>query len=129
MSHLIIPAFFAGVLTFLAPCTLPLVPGYLAFISGVPTTELQAGLTARLRRKIFYSGLLYVIGFSVVFILMGMLVGLGGASLIKYRDVLTRIGGVFVAFFGLYLLGLAKLPMFSWLSQDRGVHAFRLLRP
>lgn len=93
-ASLIIPAFIAGILTFLAPCTLPLVPGYLSFISGVSAQDLNNPLTrSQARRKIFLNGLLYVIGFSLVFIILGSLFGLGGAALIKYRLWLSRIGG------------------------------------
>lgn len=102
---LIISAFFAGLLTFLAPCTLPLVPGYLGFISGVSISQLNnEELLNRVRRKIFLNGLLYVIGFSVVFIFLGLLFGFGGVSLIKYRLVLARFGGIVIIIFGLYML-------------------------
>ena len=105
--NLIIPSFIAGILTFLAPCTLPLVPGYLAFISGVSLDDLKNRDAARgLRKKIFLNGVFYAIGFSAVFIILGSLFGLGGAALIKYRIWLSRIGGVFVIFFGLFMLGI-----------------------
>ena len=66
---IVISAFFAGLFTFLAPCTLPLVPGYLSFISGVSAEELGDEKKFRsARRKIFICGLMYVIGFSTVFI-------------------------------------------------------------
>lgn len=117
-TSLIIPAFIAGILTFLAPCTLPLVPGYLGFISGVSLEDLKDPGKARVARlKIFYNGLLYVIGFSLVFIVLGSLFGLGGAALVKYRIWLSRIGGLFVIFFGLYMLGILKLPTFRLAPQ------------
>jgi len=79
---LIIPAFIAGIFTFLAPCTLPLVPGYLGFISGVSMEDLQDPLKSKsARKKIFLNGLLFVIGFSFVFVLLGSLFGLGGSAL------------------------------------------------
>lgn len=126
---LIIPAFIAGLLTFLAPCTLPLVPGYLSFISGVSGSDLQNPTTARqARRKIFYNGLLYVIGFSAVFILLGTLFGLGGVALIKYRIWLSRVGGIFVIFFGLYMLNILKLPLFNFLDAEKHMGS-RFLKP
>lgn len=119
---LIVPAFIAGILTFLAPCTLPLVPGYLSFISGVSGADLQdPNLAKQARRKIFYNGLLYVIGFSAVFILLGTLFGLGGAALIKHRIWLSRIGGIFVIFFGFYMLNVLKLPVFRFLKAEKYV--------
>ena len=94
---LIISAFIAGVFTFLAPCTLPLVPGYLGFISG--------------GRKVFLNGFFFVLGWSAVFILLGTLIGfVGAAFLAPYRWWLGRIGGVFVIIFGLYMLKVAKIP-------------------
>src|SRR3989344_2462110 len=111
---LIIPAFIAGILTFLAPCTLPLVPGYLGFISGVYTNDLQDPSKSKLvRRKIFLNGVMYVIGFSLVFIVLGSLFGLGGAALFKYRIWLSRIGGGFVIFFGLFMMGVFELPFLN----------------
>ncbi len=124
---LIIPAFIAGILTFLAPCTLPLVPGYLGFISGVSTQDLQDPLKAKSsRRKIFLNGLLFVIGFSFIFIILGSLFGLGGAALIKYRLWLSRIGGIFVIFFGLFMIGILKLP---FLNVEKRVSSIKFLKP
>jgi len=124
---LIIPAFFAGVLTFLAPCTLPLVPGYLGFISGVGARELGDPLQIKsARRKIFLGGLMFVLGFSAVFILLGSLFGLGGAALIRYRIWLSRIGGLFVIFFGLFMIGLLRLPA---LHVEKRVRVFRAITP
>ncbi|MCP6726492.1 MAG: cytochrome c biogenesis protein CcdA [Patescibacteria group bacterium] len=109
---LIIPAFIAGILTFLAPCTLPLVPAYLSFIGGSSIEDLKDPDKAkRARMKIFLNGLFYVIGFSAVFILLGSLFGLGGSALIQYRTLIARVGGVFIIFFALFLIapGLASI--------------------
>lgn len=124
---LIIPAFIAGILTFLAPCTLPLVPGYLGFISGVSASDLQDPTKEKIaRRKIFLNGVLYVIGFSLVFIILGSLFGLGGATLVKYRIWLSRIGGIFVIFFGLFMMGILKLP---FLNVEKHVGSVKALKP
>jgi cytochrome c-type biogenesis protein len=126
---LVLPAFVAGLITFLAPCTLPLVPGYLAFIGGVSLKELDDPTKARAaRQRIFLNGVTYVVGFSVIFILLGSLFGLGGASLVRHRLWLSRVGGVVVAFFGLYLLGAHRLKIFQFLESDRRL-AFRALTP
>lgn len=110
---LIIPAFIAGILTFLAPCTLPLVPAYLGFISGVSLEDLKDQIKSRRTRwKIFKNGLSFVLGWSMVFILLGTLAGLAGSALVPYRLWLTRIGGIFVIIFGLFMLNVLKLPMF-----------------
>lgn len=124
---LIIPAFIAGVLTFLAPCTLPLVPGYLGFISGVSLNDLRdPSRSSASRKKIFLNGVLYVIGFSFVFIVLGSLFGLGGAALVKYRFWLSRIGGIFVIFFGLFMMGVLRLP---FLNVEKHIGSVRALKP
>lgn len=124
---LIIPAFVAGTLTFLAPCTLPLVPGYLGFISGVSVDDLKYPSASKTARgKIFLNGIFYVLGFSAVFILLGSLFGLGGATLIQYRVWLSCIGGVFVIFFGLFMVGIIKLPL---LHVEKHVSTIKFLKP
>jgi cytochrome c-type biogenesis protein len=127
---LIIPAFIAGIFTFLAPCTLPLVPGYLSFISGVSTEDLKNTETAkRARIKIFMNGLLYVVGFSVVFVIMGSIFAAAGIVLAGYRLVLARIGGAFVIIFGLYMTGVLNFSFLSFLSSEKRLPAFKYLKP
>lgn len=107
---LAIPTFIAGILTFLAPCTLPLVPAYLGFISGVPTSELE-GSSSKIRRRVLLNGLFFVAGFSLVFVIFGTLAGLFGIALAPYKIWLTKLGGAFIIFFGISMLGLFKLPL------------------
>lgn len=127
ISELIIPSFIAGVLMFLAPCTLPLVPGYIAFISGVSLGELQKEkIPANLRRQVIVNSLYYVIGFSLVFIILGSLFGAVGSFLSSYRLILARLGGVVVIFFGLYLMGLVRLP--ALLGEHR-LHLEKFFHP
>lgn len=117
---LIIPAFIAGILTFLAPCTLPLVPGYLGFISGVSLEDLKDPTKSKkVRVKIFLNGLLFVLGFSIVFIILGSLFGLGGAALSQYRVWLSRIGGIFVIIFGLYMTGVFRFSFLNFFGRRK----------
>lgn len=110
-SALILPAFIAGVLTFLAPCTLPLVPAYLGFISGVSANDLKDPEKVKSARvKIFVNGLFFVIGITVIFVAFGTLSGFLGASFAVYRLWLERIGGVLIIIFGLYMLRVISLP-------------------
>jgi cytochrome c-type biogenesis protein len=112
--YLVIPAFIAGLLTFLAPCTLPLIPGYLAFISGVPGDQLgQTQTSSLLRRKIVLNGLSFIVGFSLVFIVFGTLAGLVGIAFAPYRLWLSRIGGILIILFGLFTLNILKIPFLS----------------
>ncbi|PIR74703.1 MAG: cytochrome C biogenesis protein [Candidatus Magasanikbacteria bacterium CG10_big_fil_rev_8_21_14_0_10_47_10] len=127
---LVLPAFFAGMLTFLAPCTFPLVPGYLGFIGGVSANDLKdpekSGLA---RKKIFFNGLMYVIGFSAVFMLLGSIFGAAGSFLGQYRLILGRIGGLFVIFFGLYLMHAFQLPLFRFLNSQHRFNVANKLVP
>lgn len=127
ISALIAPSFIAGVLMFLAPCTLPLVPGYLAFISGVSLSELKKDqISSAIRRRVFINGVYYVVGFSVVFIFLGSLFGSLGSLLGANRLLLARLGGVLVIFFGLYLMELIRLPKI--LGEQRW-HLEKILEP
>lgn len=95
---------------FLAPCTLPIVPGYLAFIAGVPAGE--AG-TQRSRRKLLANALGFVAGFSIVFILLGLFAASLGGMLGPHRDLLGRIAGAVIILFGLIMLGTLRIPGLS----------------
>ena len=111
---LIIPAFIAGIITFLAPCTLPLVPAYLGFISGTAASDLKDPEKAPgARRRIFLNGLFFMVGVTVVFVVFGTLAGLLGQALAPWRIWLTRIGGAFVIMFGLYMTGILKIGIFN----------------
>lgn len=124
---LVIPSFIAGILTFLAPCTLPLVPGYLGFISGVSLDDLKNPDRAKeVRLKMIKNGALFVLGFSLVFIVLGLLFGLGGAALARHRIWLSRVGGAFVILFGLFMMGVGKLP---WLNVEKRVRLPAALKP
>ncbi len=114
-TSLIIPAFIAGILTFLAPCTLPLVPGYLGFISGASLEDLNDPAKAtKARWNIFGNGVFFMAGFSTVFIILGTLVGFISASLlVPYRLWLGRIGGIFVILFGLFMLNVLNIPFLA----------------
>jgi cytochrome c-type biogenesis protein len=129
-TSLIIPAFIAGILTFLAPCTLPLVPGYLGFISGVSLEDLKdPEKTKKARFKIFLNGVFYVLGFSIVFIILGSLFGLGGSALAPYRVWLSRIGGLFVILFGLYMIGILRFSFFNFLNAEKQFNVSKYIKP
>ena len=107
----ILSTFVAGLLMFLAPCTLPLVPAYLAFISGVKQDDLKGDDNKRkhAQRLIIKNGLAFILGFSVIFILFGVLAGLLGAQLGQFRVLLSQVGGVFIIIFGLMMLGVINI--------------------
>jgi cytochrome c-type biogenesis protein len=123
--ELVLPAFLAGVISFLAPCTLPLVPAYLSFISGTSAGEIGKGTTG-VRSKVFGNGLAFIIGFSLVFIIFGILAGLAGAALAPARIWITRLSGILVIFFGLFFLGVFKIP---FLYQEKKLPLSKFIRP
>ncbi|MDP2676788.1 MAG: cytochrome c biogenesis protein CcdA [bacterium] len=97
-------AFFAGLVSFLSPCVLPIVPGFLAYLSGASTS----GEGSRVR--IFLNSLVFVLGFSVIFALLGVLLNtLLEAVAYDVQIWLARIGGIIIIFFGLYLAGLLHI--------------------
>lgn len=97
-------AFAAGVVAFLSPCVLPLAPGYLSYITGLTGAELA---DARGRRgQVLAGSLLFVLGFSVVFVSYGALFGGAGSLLLEYADVINRVLGVVVIVMGLAFVGL-----------------------
>jgi cytochrome c-type biogenesis protein len=107
-------AFAAGLLSFLSPCVLPLVPSYLGFVTGMSLDE----ITVRRRLAVVHS-LLFVLGFSLVFIVLGASATALGRALLYYQDWLQRIGGALVIAFGLYCLGVFRIGA---LSQERRIH-------
>lgn len=127
---LAIPAFIAGLITFLAPCTLPLVPGYLGFISGVSPQDLQDPEKASgARRRVLLNGVMYVVGFSLVFIALGTVFAAGGLAFAKYRLWISRIGGVFVIIFGLHMMHALKFKWLSFLNADKHLKIPASLKP
>jgi cytochrome c-type biogenesis protein len=111
-------AFAAGLLSFLSPCVLPLVPSYLSFVTGLGMEELESG-DAELRRTTFIHSLLFVAGFSSIFLALGASASFLGQILREYQLWIARIGGVVVLLFGLHLLGLTP---FRWLQRERRMH-------
>ncbi len=99
--------FVAGILSFLSPCVLPLVPGYVSYVAGTELEELRERRSARLRALFF--GLFFVLGFSTVFVAFGASASWLGRTLLQWKEELTVAAGVLIALFGLHLLGLSPL--------------------
>ncbi|MCL4553658.1 MAG: cytochrome c biogenesis protein CcdA [Actinobacteria bacterium] len=107
-----VAAFVAGLFSFASPCVLPLIPGYVSFITGYSLSELSRG--AKLSR-ILLSSLLFVAGFTIVFMALGATASVIGSALLAYRDVLRYIGGAMIILLGILLLGVVKVP---WLYGE-----------
>lgn len=109
-------AFSAGVVSFLSPCVLPLVPVYMGHLAG--STVLEPGSRRSYMLALPHS-LSFVLGFGVVFVAMGVVVGLLGVYLSSYMSLLRKVAGVLLVLFGLYLTGVFKL---SFLDYERRLH-------
>ncbi|MGH7253813.1 MAG: cytochrome c biogenesis CcdA family protein, partial [Nitrospiraceae bacterium] len=113
-------AFMAGLLSFVSPCVLPLVPSYISYITGLSLDQLaDAAERRRFRRAIVVNSLLFIVGFSCVFISFGASASLIGQMLITYQDHIRRFGGVLIVIFGLYLLGILNL---NFLQTEKRLH-------
>ena len=113
-------AFAAGLVSFLSPCVLPLVPGYVSYIAGQPAHALASQANPRGRLSATMLSAFFVLGFSTVFIALGASATALGGWLLQYRYETNIIGGVIVVLFGLLMLGLAQ-PM-KWLQRDIRFH-------
>src|SRR5262252_10730040 len=107
-------AFGAGLASFLSPCVLPLIPSYVTFITGMTLDDVP-----RARRVAFVHAVLFVVGFSLIFLALGASATLVGRLLITYRVWISRVGGLLVLAFGLYLLGVFNLGIFA---RERRIH-------
>src|SRR5438132_4876229 len=101
-------AFAAGILSFLSPCVLPLVPGYVSLISGVSIDRLKEGSATGARRAVIFNSLAFNVGLSMIFLALGTTAGLIGASILT-NPWIRIIGGLVIIVFGLQLIGLLKI--------------------
>lgn len=99
-------AFGAGVLSFLSPCVLPIVPSYLSFVTGLTLEDLEGGVQ---RGRALTLALLFTLGFSSIFILLGASASFLGRFFLYYDDWLARIGGVVIIVLGLHVAGLIRI--------------------
>ena len=110
----IIVALFAGLLSFLSPCVLPLVPSYLGFVTGMNAAEM-----GERRRVAMIQSTLFVLGFTTIFLLLGAGATAIGAALATHKALVGRVGGVLIIFFGLVSMGVIKIPA---LQMEARVH-------
>jgi cytochrome c-type biogenesis protein len=115
----LLAAVSAGAISFLSPCVLPLVPGYLSFVAGQSLDELRSAPSAGARLSAVGLSLCFVLGFSTVFVLLGASATVLGQLLLRYRYELSLLAGVVVIVFGLFTSGLLKL---GWLERELRFH-------
>lgn len=102
-------AFLAGIVSFVSPCVLPLIPAYLSFLTGSSVEELKAQSDAASRARTMLHALCFVAGFTVVFMAIGLSASALGSAFVDYKDWIARIGGVVVIVLGLNMVGLFKI--------------------
>ena len=111
-------AFGAGVASFLSPCVLPVVPGYVGFVTGVTLDDVRSADGGAVRRRAAVHSALFVLGFSLLFVALGASATALGTVLRRALPLIRQIGGAMVVLFGLYLLGVLRLPL---LMQEKRV--------
>ncbi|MDD3538907.1 MAG: cytochrome c biogenesis CcdA family protein [Candidatus Caldatribacteriota bacterium] len=127
-------AFIAGLLSFLSPCILPLVPGYIAFISGISLEELknQHNKNNQSTYRVLIGALFFILGFSLVFTLLGASATFLGNFIQEYSVWFKRVGGIVIIIFGLYMLGVVNIPFLSYqkkINIDQNLSFHLVLTP
>lgn len=115
----VLTAFAAGAISFLSPCVLPLVPGYVSYVAGESLNGLGRGQSLSAKLPALGLSLFFVLGFSTVFVILGASATALGQLLLAYRYELNIIGGTVVIAFGLFMMGLLRLP---WFQRDLRFH-------
>ena len=129
----LLAAFGAGLLSFISPCVLPLIPGYLSYISGLSLDEMRGtavvagGGTVAVartgaRRQVIVSSLAFILGFSLVFVSLGAAASAIGQFLAQRQELFNRIAGAVIIIFGLHTMGVLRI---EWLYQEKRLHTSR----
>jgi cytochrome c-type biogenesis protein len=112
-------AFLAGLVSFVSPCVLPLVPAYLSLLTGESVEDLQGETTARARVQTLAHAAAFVTGFSLIFVVLGLSASALGSALNANRSFIAQAGGVLVVILGLHMMGMVRIP---WLMMDARLH-------
>jgi cytochrome c-type biogenesis protein len=121
----LLAAFGAGLLSFISPCVLPLIPGYLSYISGLSLDEMRGTgveVSPDVRSRVLWSSFAFIIGFSLVFVALGASASVIGQFLMSRLTILGRVAGVIIVLFGLHTMGLLRI---DWLYQEKRVQTNR----
>ena len=119
----LIAAFVAGFLSFISPCVLPLIPGYVSFVSGVSLEDMRGdAAVSSARRHVLVTSLFFVLGFSLVFIALGATASVVGRFLFEKQPILAKIAGVLLVIFGLHTMGVFRI---AFLESEKRMQANR----
>jgi cytochrome c-type biogenesis protein len=114
-----IGAFLGGVLSFLSPCVLPLIPSYVSFITGISFEDFKSGDKALIRKLTIINSSAFVAGFSTIFIVLGISSSFIGSIFAFYYDWIRIVGGIIIILFGLYVMGILKV---GFLASEHRIH-------
>jgi len=109
----LIAAFLAGLLSFISPCVLPLVPGYISFISGISLEDIE-NKKQQNKNTIIISSLFFIIGFSLIFILLGATATFLGSFLLEKASILRKVAGLIIILFGIHMSGLYRIKFLDY---------------
>lgn len=112
--------FGAGLVSFLSPCVLPLVPGYVSLISGATVDELRSNIDAKRYRTVIVNSLMFIVGFTIVFVMLGATATTVGQIMREYKSTMAIVAGVIIILFGLHLTGILRI---NALYQDKRIHS------
>jgi len=112
-------AFVAGLFSFVSPCVLPLVPGYISFISGISLEEIEQGGKQN-KNKVIISSLFFILGFSLVFTLLGATATILGSFLLEKAFILEKLAGIIIIIFGIHMSGIYRI---KFLDYEKRVYA------
>lgn len=116
-------AFIGGMLSFISPCVLPLLPSYISFITGISFEELTDHQNKKqIKKLILVNSVMFIIGFSLVFISLGASASFFGQFFITYKDIIRRVGGIIIILMGIHIIGIIN---FRILQRDKRLHFFR----
>jgi len=119
----LIAAFVAGFLSFISPCVLPLIPGYVSFVSGVSLEDMRGdAAVSSARRHVLVTSLFFVLGFSLVFVALGATASVVGRFLFERQPILAKIAGVLLVIFGLHTMGVFRIAL---LESEKRMQANR----
>jgi cytochrome c-type biogenesis protein len=120
MEVTLLAAFAAGFLSFISPCVLPLIPGYISFISGLTLEEMQGKAEAKAsRRSVLLASAAFVLGFTVIFVAMGASASALGGWLSEHRSIIEKIAGTVLIVLGLHMMGVFRIRL---LENDNRIH-------
>lgn len=115
-------AFLAGLVSFVSPCVLPLVPAYLSLLTGESLEDLKAETAAAARLATLAHAVAFVLGFSIVFVLLGLTASAIGGVLNERRTLISQVGGVLVVVLGLHMMGMIRIPFLMMDSRKHLQH-------